>query len=582
MRLNERQIRDEVQNPSKRKEIIEARAQQARIKFHADTNIDVITSEPLTRFKTFVASLIPKDKYEITINLLKFPIPTNEIVDEIFVKLAKIFDSRNPALNYQFNDSKERDDWEWYRQAKLNEPEVWSNEAWEYFKTEINCVVVVDMPREQDPEDSYPQPYFYFVPIDSVISYSVNKRTKNMDWIIFRSEDKIIVIDGESYKAYSTDGSGNIERLESESMHGLPYCPARFFWNESLTLSQPDIKKSPLSKVLGDLDWHLFYLLSKKHLDLYGSYPIYSGYAEECDYTDKDGNSCDHGFLRGTDGNFVTDELGNPRRCPICGQKKNLAGAGSYVEVPIPRDGEADLRNPVQILTIDKASLDYNVEESNRQKTNIIASCVGVDNSIINETSLADKQVDATFESQERVLNRIKKGFEEIQEWVDSTICLVRYDSFLGAKINYGTEFYTLTPEVLQKRYSDAKLGGASDAQLDALEEQMIETEYRHNPILLQRMIILRDLEPFRHSTKNEVLNMYNNNIVSKAEMNLKFDFSNYIRRFERENGNITEFGIQMPYEQKIDTIYNTILEYANNKLKSVESPQRQLQTTGE
>lgn len=579
MKLDVTRIKTEVERPSKAKEIHEARVQQERIRFHADTNLDVVSSSSLTRFKTFVGSLLPKDKFEITMNLLKFPIPTNEVVDEIFIKLAKVFDSRNPALNYQFMSTEDRDDWEWYRQEVLGEPEIWSNEAWDYFKTEINCVMVVDMPEEgkSSTDDKHVQPYFYFVPIDSVISYEVNRRTKNMEWIIFRSENKIIAIDGERYYRFSTTDSGQLNKLEAKSDHGLPYCPARFFWSEPLSLSNPDVKKSPLSKVLSDLDWYLFFLLSKKHLELYGAYPIYSAYEQECDYSDKDGNSCDHGFLKGLDGSYLTDELGNPKKCPLCGAKKSLAGPGSYVEVPVPHDGEKDLRNPVNVLTIDKDSLEYNVAELDRLKTKIISTCVGTDNSILNETSLADKQVDASFESQDRVLNRIKKGFESAQEWVDKTICILRYGrNFLSAHVNYGTEFYTLTTEVLRKRYADAKASGASDSELDALNQQILETEYRHNPTLLQRMIILSELEPFRHLTKNEVLNMFNGKVVSRSELALKIDFAGYIRKFERENGNIIEFGTALPFDKKIETIYQTLINYADKKLESVEPSEAQ------
>lgn len=567
MRLSEDKIRAEIQSPSKAKEINEARVQQERIKFHADTNLDVISSVPLAKFKTFVGSLLPKDKFELVMNLLKFPIPTNEVTDSVWTKLAKIFDGRNPAMNYQFHSTEERDDWEYYRQDVLKEPEVWSDKAWDYFKTEINCVMVVDMPEREDPSDKYPQPYFYFVPIENVVSYKVNKRTGNMKWIIFRDDDKFFVIDEESYRTYARTESGGLGALLSDNAHNVPYCPARFFWSEPLTLSNPDIKKSPLSKVLSDLDWYLFYFLSKKHLDLYGSYPIYSGYEQECDYTNDKGDSCQHGYLVGNDGHYHTDELGNPIPCPLCRNKKNLAGPGTYVDVPVPQEGGPDLRNPVQILTIDKKALEYNVEELDRIKNRIISSCVGMDNTILNETSLADKQVDATFESQEDVLSRVKKGFESAQQWVDTTICIIRYaDSFISARVNYGTEFYTLTPEVLRKRYKDAKESGASEAELDALNQQMLETEYRHNPLLLQRMIILSDLEPYRHSSKTEVLNMFKEGLVDIKNMRLKLDFSGFIRRFERENENILEFGSKIPYSEKINQIKNTLLSYAEQQ----------------
>ena len=569
MALDLKRIIEEVEHPRKRGAINAAIAQQDWIKFHTETSLDAVNSIPFARFKTFVKSLLPDDKYLTTINLLKFPIPTNRVTESIFVKLAKIFDGRNPAFNYQFHKTQERDDWEWYRQEKLNEPRVWSQTAWKYFQTEINCVMVVDMPLEADASDARPQPYFYFVPISEVISYEVNRMGDSMDWIIFQSGNRLFVIDDVSYRTFAFEGR-KIGAMLTENAHELGYCPARFFWNDPLYLSEPDVKRSPLSKELSALDWYLFKSLGVKHLDTYASYPIYSAFEEECDYTDKDGNVCHKGHLQKPDGSYLTDTEGNPVLCPICHGKKSLAGAGSFISVPIPGDGQPDLRKTIDITTIDSQSLNYNVEELKRLESAIINSCVGVDNTILNETSLADKQVDATFESKDNVLNRIKEGFEDAQKWVDSTICKLRYrDEFISASISYGNEFYTLSPETLQKRYNDAKEGGASEAELDALRTQLIETTYRHNPALMQRMIILKDLEPYVHRTQEQVQTLYEKGLVSQEEAILKSDFMGFIRRFERENDNILEFGTAIPYSDKIKNIYQTLLEYAKQRAVS-------------
>ena len=568
MGLSLQKIKEEVLHPSKQRELGMAKAQQDWIKFHVDTNLDAVNSLPFLKFKAFVKSQLPEDKYITSMNNLKFPLPTNSLTEGIFTLLSKIFDGRNPAFNYQFHRTHERDDWEWYRQEVLAEPNVWSQKAWRYFQTEINCVMVVDMPLE-DKGDRYPQPYFYFVPISEVISYEVNPRTKNMNWIIFKNGDVVIAIDDTSYRTFAYK-DGQLGELLTDNPHDLGYCPSRFFWSEPLSLSNPDIKKSPISKELSALDWYLFKSLGVKHLDTYASYPIYSAFEEECDYIDKDGNACHKGYLQKPNGEYVTGVDGTPMPCPICRGKKQLMGAGSFITVPVPTEGQPDLRKPVDITTVDRKSLDYNVEELKRLETKIVNSCVGVDNTILNETSLADKQVDATFESKDNVLNRIKQGFEEAQEWVDTTICLLRYGSaFISASINYGNEFYTLTPETLQKRYTAAKEGGASEAELDALRTQLIETTYRHNPMVLQRMLILNDLEPYRHRTQDEVKALRELGLVSDAELILKADFMGFVKRFERDNDNILEFGTAIPYSDKIKNIYQTLLHYAEQRAAS-------------
>ena len=502
--------------------------------------------------------------------MFRYPVATNEVTGICFDKLSRIFDGRNPAFNYQFMTSEQRDDWEYYRQDVLLEPTVWSQKGWEYLKAEHNSILIVDLPAEQDPADRYPQPYFYWLTLDQVIAYDVNRKTGNMDWIVFRQPDKkIAVFDDESYRLFTEESGGQIGELLVENKHDLGYCPARFFWNEPLNLSEPDIKAHPLSKMLSALDWYLFFHISKKHLDMYGSYPIYSGYEQNCDYhNDESGDECDGGFLKDRSGHYKIDSTGQLLRCPKCGDKR-IVGVGSFVEVPIPQENQPDLRNPVQMLTVDRNSLDFNVDEQTRLKNEIITSVCGVDSELVNNKAINEKQVDANFESQSTILNRIKKGFEDAQNFVDTTVCKLRYGNlFVSAKINLGTDFYTLSPATLREQYKAAKDAGASEAELDNLQNQILETEYRNNPTQLQRMLILAELEPFRHLTRAEAMDLYSKNLITEDELVVKLNFSNFVRRFERENTNILEFGTQIPYSKKIEVITNKFLEYVNERRK--------------
>lgn len=116
----------------------------------------------------------------------------------------------------------------------------------------------------------------------------------------------------------------------------------------------------------------------------------------------------------------------------------------------------------------------------------------------------------------------------------------------------------------LRERYKLAKEAGASEAELDAMQNQIIETEYRNDLTQLQRMLVLAELEPYRHLTRAEVLNLYGQQIISEPELRVKLDFANFVRRFERENTNILEFGTQIPFSEKIKVITNKFYEYAS------------------
>ena len=272
MGLDINEIRKQIGESKKRTTISRAVFHQNRIRFHVQTMLSPYISQPTADFLAFVGNLIPEDKFKIFKTLFRYPVKTNEVTSVCFDKLSRIFEGRNPAFNYQFTETEMRDDWEWYRQEVLKEPEVWSGKGWNFFKTEINSVLIVDMNSEKG-DDKYPSPYFYWLPIESVISYEVDRFSGLMKWIIFKQDDKkIAVIDDERYRVFKGK-DGNIGELIVENPHDLGYCPARFFWDEAINLDEPDVKKSPISKELEALDWYLFYHISKRHLDLYGAYP---------------------------------------------------------------------------------------------------------------------------------------------------------------------------------------------------------------------------------------------------------------------------------------------------------------------
>lgn len=550
-----------------------AKLHQNRIKFHTVKRVTTFNSPyislPLTQFLAMVENVLPHDKFVLFKTLFRYPVKTNELTDVCFDKLSRIFDGRNPAFNYQFSTPELREDWEEYRQTRLHEPEVWSTKGWEFFKTEINSVLIVDVAREQS--SPRPEPYFYWLPIEDVLAYRADPTTGVMEYIAFRRPGRVIVLDDASYRSWpDRDHTGQIEgEPEFEAAHDLGYCPARFFWNIPLSLEDPDIKESPLSCVLESLDWFEFFHISKRQLDLMGAYPILSGYEQSCDFSNaENGDYCDGGFLRDRQGHYKLDPSGLLMRCPKCGNKR-IIGAGSFVEIPVPNtdEGQPDLKNPVQMLTVDRNALDYNVEEQKRLREEIITAVVGQDEIVTDRDAFNEQQVRANFESVTTVLNRLKKGFEAAQQWVDETVCRLRYGNyFISAKINYGTEFYLYTPDELRERYKAAREAGTPEAELDMMLNQILETEYRNDPTQLRRMLVLAELEPYRHLTRAEVADIYERGLIAEEDLRVKLNFPAYIRRFERENTNILEFGSAIPYNKKIEIISAELARYAGEQ----------------
>lgn len=572
MALELKQIQEILQKPKKAQTIRRADLLQKRLRFHTETNILLSNSNmPTTVFLDWVKTLLPKDKYNIFLQLFKFPLPTSAVVEDVYRELERVFYSRNSSSSYQFTTSELEEDWANYRINNLHEPEIWKTEGWKKMQVSPNSVIVVDLPAEQN--SFRPEPYFYWLEITDVIDYETCDGTC-IHWIVFRQpENRVAVFDDTYIRVYELDENKlKIKALVTEVEHGLGFCPVRFFWSTKLNEKSIDLKKNPITKELSNLDWYLFFALSKQHLDLYAPYPIYSAYEADCNFENNEtGDYCDGGFLRNEKGEYKVLADGTYERCPICSSKR-ITGPGSFVEVPVPNqaEGVADMRNPINITTIDKDSLKYNVDECTRLRDDIIVSVVGSGGTVSEKEAINETQVAANFESKTSVLNSLKTNFEQAQKFVEDTICKLRYGSdFISSSVSWGTEFYVFTVTELYKKYETAKKNGMSESELDAIVQQIIEVEYRNNPQVLQRMLILKQLEPCPHKTLDEVLRLSEKNMLDPKKVLLKLNFSSYIDRFERDNINIIQFGANKTLKEKISVINKKLLDYVTEDQKA-------------
>lgn len=568
MALDLNQIKQILQKPTKRQVIQKAANMQKRLRFHTETNIAVSDiNQPTALFLDWVRNLLPKDKYNIFLQLFKFPLSTPAVVEDVYRELERVFYSRNSSSSYQFTDSELAEDWADYRKNKLNEPDIWKTVGWKKMQVSINSILVVDLPQIQ--MSVRPEPYFYWLEIEDVVDYEMVNDTE-FKWIVFRQPNRRIAAFDDTYiRVYQLNEKNEIASLVSEATHNLGYCPARFFWSTQLNEKNKDLKKNPISKELSNLDWYLFFSISKQHLDLYAPYPIYSAYAADCNFENNEtGDYCDGGFLRNSSGEYKILNDGTVEKCPCCSEKR-IAGPGSFLEVPIPNQAEGivDMRNPVQITTIDKDSLTYNVEECVRLRNDIIVSIAGSGGTVSEKEAINETQVAANFESKTSVLNALKTNFELAQKFVEDTICRFRYGSdFISSSISWGTEFYVFTVKELYNKYEQAKTNGASESELDAITQQILEVEYRNNPLVLQRMLILKQLEPYLHKTLDEVLKLHEKKLLNENYVKLKINFSTLVERFERENINIIEFASARTFSEKIKLITDKLLDYVREE----------------
>lgn len=575
------QIREALKTPKKTEVIKRAVQHQERLRFHSEVALtSQTTSAAASDFLTWVSTKIPDDKFRIFASLFRYPVKTVKETDKIYDALGKVFDGQNPVFKYDFVSPELGEDWNDF----LTEEQCynkWHTDGLETMRLAINSIIVVDMPTEQ--EGKYPEPYFYFLDICHMIDYMTDG-DHEFDWVIFRQDEKtIVVIDDQFYRKLYFESNPDNMVLLSEVPHdikdstGEKYCPARFFWSEKLSKNDPDIRLSPITTNLGDLDWLLYFMIAKQHLDLYAGYPIYSAYEKDCDF-ENDGERgyvrCDRGFLKDVNNQYIMSWDGGVSECPVC-KDKRLSGPGTYFEVPKPgpENDNADMRNPVQITTIDKHSLDYNTGEQERLIKQLYENITGYGGEPNTEQAMNVKQILAAVESRTAILRDFKKNFEMAMEWTDYTMARARYgDLFLGCYINLGTDFYFLESQYLLTLYQTAKLAEADDATLDSLQDQYYMTEYRNSPDQLKRVMIINNLDPARHLSKTKAGDLYEKGMIKWEDYQVKLKFSTFVMRFERDNAPLIEFGKNLSFDKRIKKIKTIIYSYVDQRPKTPDN----------
>ena len=543
--LNE-QIQRIVRERRNQKEIEQGIKHQERLRFHAETVLNKNDLSPYyTDFKNWIGGKTPEilaaDKFERFKQLIKAPIQTIELTESIYSRLFRVFFSQNSYFNYKFTDDDLEADWADFRDAAF-----WQTMGFQAMQTAIDSVWVVSLPGEQRSE--FPEPGNKLIDIENVIDIK-NDEHNNCIYVIFQLGGYIYVYDDEFFRVYATN-QGVINSLpEVEVPHDLGYTPARMMWSEKLTSNNYINKEAPITKELTDLDWLLFHLTSKRYMDLANAYPITVTYDLDDDYEDDD----------------ITD---NEQR--ITGKHPSgahLTGAGSHLRGNAPRTSDEHdpmQYGPVKIISPDVKALDWHVKEETRLTDKIFMAVVGTDQVSKNDAAKNEMQIGSSYESQTSVLHRVKRNFEIIHKFADATICRLRYgERFVDCDIDYGTNFFLRDIDDLQEELTSAKQSGASEAILESISDNILNTRYRDDNNSITRANIITDLDPLPNRTMQEAGELFKLGGIDKINFIIKSNLISFVKRFERENTNVVNFGSLVNYNRKIEQIQEALKMYA-------------------
>jgi hypothetical protein len=257
-----------------------------------------------------------------------------------------------------------------------------------------------------------------------------------------------------------------------------------------------------------------------------------------------------------------------PKECPNCA-KKGLIGPGTAVGVEVSEDSDVqDTRGVLSFIAPDVSSLEYAVGKQVDRENFIKINTVGYNN-VTTKEAVNEQQIKFLAESRSKTPREVSAHLTELYVWIVQTIHNLIFDSSVMINASFGTEFLVLSEKDLMMLIQVAKKAGVQSSIIADLNQQLIETKFKTQPNKVAYMSIAADLEPSPFDTREEAEKKYNSGMITPTDYYIKLNFFDLIRRFERENGSIVTFGIELPYDQKIKRIKDTLIFYTNQKLES-------------
>ena len=450
------------------------------------------------------------------------------------------------------------------------------------FKVAPNSFLVVDTKTELD-GDSQQQPITYFVHLESIIDFDVSREGKT-NYVLFKADnDRIIGIDKFNYYVFDTsDGKKPTLLPNYPSKHNLtdttgrPYAPAFLIYPDFLNVTDNVVINSPLTKALGNLDWLLFWSISKRYLDLYAPFPIYVSFEEDCSYVHPSGAQCTDGYINIVTGSS-TEELEESTKsipCPKCSKQK-MFGAGSEVTVPAPQSkDDPNLIDAVKVIPAEKNSIEYVTTEQERLEQKIYYAVLGKTSQPIENFSQSVAQLDLSTESRKAVLIHIKEVFEQTHYWTLYTLAKLRYgDAFVDCNVNYGDNYFLTTQEQETDRYKKLKDTGAPESILHASLESIVKTTYKTAPQtrLLQQVYL--EVEPYQTMSIESVMKLAQQGLIPRKKAISKIHFTDFIEEYENEHSTLVST-IQNGVSDKsslVKLLKRQLDEYATKVMKTID-----------
>jgi hypothetical protein len=563
MILNETTVIDVLKEPKSTSQINSVKQQESQLRVFTEemSEAEIKSEHYWIEFQKKMKARSQK-KFDRVIQFARFPLPVVQLCDSILNDFFKVFEGKNKYFNVDGDRDVPRLK-EWIEE---NKPSKWiENESRIVFKNKPSSFVVVD-------RDDNGNPYLINICADRLIDAEIIDDAGHCGMIAFIHSQKpsetkageittfYSVYDEKKYFVYSKDSNSDTYIKIKEIEHGIGYCPAKTFIKTPSNTKNPFKRRVTFSSALSKLeDWTLFDIF-RNFVDHYAPFPVTESPKNKCANDQcKDGKIATEIMDRSQNEGFRTTWTD----CPVCegNSKGQHIFPGTHIGIKINPDDRNNGQGVFRMIFPDTDKLKYTPEKLDKLELETRFKCVGV-NSLSNE-AFNELQVKGSFATMESVLLRTKGELDHLYIWIVKTVGLLMYRSInLSIESNFGTEFYLVSEEDLQKRYSESKkIGLPAEEQLN-IYKQLVETKYKGNATKLNRNLMLLDLDPMPMNSNEECFKLKSESVIDDFDLSLKVNFLNFISKFENENVPITQFGLGIDYWKRIEAIKETLETY--------------------
>lgn len=568
MILTNLQAKKILENPPHKENLKQVRLHESKLRvFTEELDEKEIEKEPYwTLFKKTVENRI-KGKFNRVCDFIRFTLPVVEITDSVLGDFYRVFEGKNKFFNIEGDRDLTRLQ-NWIDEKNL---QTWiEDQAKQIFKNKPASFVIIDRGSDGNP-------VCILIDSDRLVDAQFKKGQKgDLEYIAFvhsvmRSEDgktvtRYAVYDDENYHVFIKDDAGAfIHDEEMSSTHDIGYCPASAFIKE-INNSKNDYKRrtafgSSVSKLE---DWTVFDIF-RNYVDHYAPFPVTESIVSKC------GNSeCEDGVVKVEETILEGPKKGQQRikktKCQICdgqGKGKALIGPGTHIGIKHQPNAQLDDGSgKFRMIFPETDKLKYTPEKLDALELEIRYKTVGVNNMLTKE-AINEVQAKGSFQSMETVLLRNKTVLDRIYVFIVTTAGRMLYKNLvINVDADYGTEWYLMSEEDLQKRFDNAKKIGLPINEMVSIYKQIIETKYSNNKSKRDRELMLIDIQDYPFNSLDEMVKLKNESVVDDFQLSLNANFYNFVNRFERENGRINLFGLGIDYVKRIETIKETLELY--------------------